>query len=692
MYKDCPCKQPPMDHNNVIRPYGFKPFPVDGPIKSNVFVLNGDHPYLVDHTGFEYGGEFNVADNAETVVYRTRDLSCVNLHAKFNMLRQPIQNEVAARHLESRISNQYEELQEHLDILSMGTTFIADYEVRDMHGNIVKRGTKRVISNRCRMHRTDIPGYYMTSYNDIITVELEGLTTNRQYTFVLNHVRADKKAMHTLDYIETPGMNPYYQFSDSNQHIKVCNEMIQPIVVNSGTFVPIGCTDVHYAEEFTAGINTRVRINFVAYVDGMIFEKDTYNIWKGLFSSDEIVIAAMKRHMDEMQNEIDTLNQIIASKGMNAYKMMRCIDDYLFEAVYANVDYQYAEEWFRDKYSGMGGACSSIRYNNILGRNMDWYYDEKAYVVFKMEKCDTAKYTSIGMGGGLINNDEMKKATYNELYKVLPFMMIDGVNECGLSISTNVVPSGDKGITTGTIPRIAKRLRLCGLQVPRYILDNFSSAHEAIEYIKDYVSVYMPHNERIDEEVHFIIADEDKTYIVEFVNNELVDIEIEVGEGEYIGRPYMTNFYVDGMEVDDETYVVDTTSITPYSMGVERYNFITEKFDEINGAVEHEFDDATLIKNILDGVQYTKAYKGDTDPIWYSEFTSPKYGLVVTDPPEKFTTILTAAREAYANRSRKTGVTWQTAYRAVYDISSKSLDVVVQEGLTGRQKEYTFEL
>lgn len=691
MNKNCPCK-PPMDHNNIMRPVGGH-FPCDGPIQSNVFTLNNNIPYLIDHTGFEYGGFLNVADNVETAVYRTSDLSCINLHAKFNMTHEPIQNEVAARFLESRVSTMYEPLQEHLDMLGMGTKFVVEYEVEDMHGDIVKRGKKHVISNKCKMHRTDIPGYYVTSYNDIITIELDGIPSNRNYVFRILSVIAVKPKMHTLDYITTPGMNPYYQFTDSNRHIKVCHEMVQPIMVNSDEVIQIGYTDVFHGDNYIQGINTRVRIAFTAYVDGMIFEKDTYNIWKGLFASDEIVIAAMKRKIEELENSIVSLNQIIASKGMNAYKMMRCIDDYLFEAVYANVDYQYAEEWFRDKYSGMGGACSSIRYNNILGRNMDWYYDEKAYVVFKMEKSDTAKYTSIGMGGGLINNDEMKKATYNELYKVLPFMMIDGVNECGLSISTNVVPSGDKGITTGTIPRIAKRLRLCGLQVPRYILDNFSSAHEAIEYIKDYVSVYMPHNERIDEEVHFIIADTEKTYIVEFVNNELVDIEIEVNEeGKFVGRPYMTNFYVDGMEVDDETHVVDTTSITPYSMGVERYNFITEKFDEINGVDEHENDDATLIKNVLDGVQYTKAYKGDTDPIWYSEFTSPKYGLVVTDPPEKFTTILTAAREAYASRSRETGVTWQTAYRAVYNIGSKTLDVVVQEGLTGRQKEYTFEL
>ena len=94
-----------------------------------------------------------------------------------------------------------------------------------------------------------------------------------------------------------------------------------------------------------------------------------------------------------------------------------------------------------------------------------------------------------------------------------------GINEKGVYVGVNIVPA-QKGITTGTTPSIRIRDKICTVMLSRYILDHYSSAIDAVEDITHYVSIY--NSKKLIElgmEAHYMITDEEHTYILEFVNN-----------------------------------------------------------------------------------------------------------------------------------------------------------------------------
>ena len=75
-----------------------------------------------------------------------------------------------------------------------------------------------------------------------------------------------------------------------------------------------------------------------------------------------------------------------------------------------------------------------------------------------------------------------------------------------------------------TITIIAQKEEREVLPIPmlvRYILDNFNTAKQAIDYIRDYVTVYFTETMIYDWmfQSHFLIGDCAETYVVEFINS-----------------------------------------------------------------------------------------------------------------------------------------------------------------------------
>ena len=143
-------------------------------------------------------------------------------------------------------------------------------------------------------------------------------------------------------------------------------------------------------------------------------------------------------------------------------------------------------------------------------------------------------------------------------------LTMDGVNENGVAININVVPS-DLQHTIGTNPG-AKRL--CAGVVPRYILDNAKSAEHAISLLmeRDIYTIFLS-------EFHFMISDSKETYIVEMSQNKLV-----VLKHTYDQETAMANFHVTNSQyLQDYNVVVGEpgtyrNEYTPHPMGIERYN------------------------------------------------------------------------------------------------------------------------
>lgn len=385
--------------------------------------------------------------------------------------------------------------------------------------------------------------------------------------------------------------------------------------------------------------------------------------------------AELQAATQNLQEQIDVI-----TKDKNAYDYIHMVEDYCFDVGYSHIDYNYAKEYMRDNYFSMG-ACTTIRKGNLVGRNFDWSYNEEAYFTIRVDKSESTKYWSIGRTGGRfqeLTNDFVKSGEYSDLYKVLPFITVDGVNECNLVVSANVVPAGDLGETTGTTPTGELTDTICGAMLVRYILDNFATATEAVNYIQEHVSVYMPNKTaELRQELHYMVMDKDKTYLLEFINNELVVSDMST---DYGGRCYMANFYMYGTSVDSSNHV-NVSTVTDYGNGIERYNIISDNID--NAA------SVTDMTNLMAKLHFTNTYKSDVTPVWKSEYASRQYNLKVTDPIEDFASIIATAREIYSHRERD-GLLWQTCHTTVYDIQTGTMYLLIQEEPNENQRRCTY--
>lgn len=219
----------------------------------------------------------------------------------------------------------------------------------------------------------------------------------------------------------------------------------------------------------------------------------------------------------------------------NPYSLLNFVKNYFYEIEYADIDYEYAYKYFKEKQPIIFDGCSSVRNGNWYGRNLDWTYDNNAEFLVRTPNAN-GRYATIGIASAIsgLTNDVVKSKAYNDQYKIVPFMLSDGINEHGVIANMNVVPL-DKGATTKSVPKVSEELEMCSLMLVRYILDHFSSAKEAVEYIENYVSVFMPTTLlNMSYETHLMVADENETYLIEFVGNEIVTMQMD--------KPYMTNF------------------------------------------------------------------------------------------------------------------------------------------------------
>lgn len=357
---------------------------------------------------------------------------------------------------------------------------------------------------------------------------------------------------------------------------------------------------------------------------------------------------------------------------------LKKLEDYFYEITY-DTDFDYAQgEIYLSKYGQNFGGCSAARKSNLIGRNYDWYYDNVSEFVVHSSRTNN-RFASIGIAAGMmgLNNDFVESGIWSDEYNYLPFYTLDGINEYGVFVEDNVVSPGDKGWTIGTNPGMP---RMMALMIPRFILDHATSVDDAIALLKTR-DIYGARTSRFTEEFHIMVADKTKTVEIEFVNNEMVIIE---------NPKIVTNFYLHGFlgetktgfEIEGGIEPEDTT-LTAHAMGVERYDILQAGID----SVESEEDMVDLMKQIW----YTKTYKADTNPFWYSEMVGPtkSFGdLTIYQNKSAYSGIIEIMKEMFEHRTREEKNTWQTVHSSVYNLEDKSFQIIVQEG----EKNYKFSL
>lgn len=372
------------------------------------------------------------------------------------------------------------------------------------------------------------------------------------------------------------------------------------------------------------------------------------------------------------------LNEVLKYAHNMPFTQCKKIEPYLYELTYNDIDYEFGKKYAAEKFTA-NGRCSVVQNGNYIGRNLDMLYDNSITAVIKVA-ADTNRYSSIGLVSGMstLTRQLLTSWKYDDALRAAPFFVTDAINEKGLFAEINLLTREEsKGRTTGTTPAIELKDKIAMPMLVRYIVDNYKSVDEAIAGIRDYVSVYASETKISDYEFHYFLADGAKSVILEFVNNELV--VINVGENAY--PSVMVNFYADGVTPNADSKITRNTSddhtatnqngVTTYGQGIERHNLAVS-------SLKPEMTESEM-KALMRDLFYTKTYTLTSNK-WYTELTGDK--LTVTSPEANFSDKFAEATEAYNNRDRNEPLTWQTIHSAIYDLENKSFMVCVQEGET----------
>ena len=348
--------------------------------------------------------------------------------------------------------------------------------------------------------------------------------------------------------------------------------------------------------------------------------------------------------------------------------------------------------------------CTSCRTGDLIGRNFDWAYDDvDEYIIRVPADPATGRHASLGVGSAFFPTFLQQIIGMED---ILPVLTMDGINDAGVAINVNVVMSDTlaSGDTIGTIsdePFGTDAVNLCSGFVVRYILDRADSAAHAVELLKQ-ANIYSV----ISQEFHWMISDAKETYIVETVDNKLLVLKSKAKEAA------MSNFHVthsehykeyekvwplDGTESEAVDYDITEEKLKNFSnlyfrypMGVERYAMAKSDLSSIK-------DSAQMLSHMR-GIRYKQTYVAGNEKKFWSDhnmypYTDEQgnenqftyYDNTDYQEKERMKTFKNAqAKKKVIERIEKeTGERMpgmvHTVHTSVYEISSKTLTVNVQE-------------
>lgn len=357
------------------------------------------------------------------------------------------------------------------------------------------------------------------------------------------------------------------------------------------------------------------------------------------------------------------------------------IADNLYEVTCDQYDYDYLKEEGYGNPDFLSGGCSAIKEGNYLGRNFDFVAGDAAEIVVKTTSKDD-RYASVGMTGGLLwlTSDFMENGLDEDAKKLIPILMLDGINEKGLAVEINCVNATDVGgMTMHTNPGATE---VPELAVVRYLLDKAANADEAIEIMKN-IDIVNTRNamglQTFNFEIHFLIADKDKSYVVEFDNTLPDGDKLVIMEDETV----MTNFYLHLSDVDNNIYPDN-------SMGIERYR----KLDDNRASVNSMETMKALMQSIrftnsnrLDGeynpgANFDNPYTCFSDhtvfgdnPINYSNYSEHLDDIISMMKNDESLIAKVLADPELKNPNNL----WCTSHNSVYDLENKKMSVSVYE-------------
>lgn len=377
---------------------------------------------------------------------------------------------------------------------------------------------------------------------------------------------------------------------------------------------------------------------------------------------------------------------------------------YLYEVTYDDYSWDDVTKWMNSQKnvnSIQGGfGCSSVHNGNYYGRSFDFCFTTMCEFLVHTPHT-SSRFASMGISIANCGLDKEKVENINKgtddedlkLHeKMIPFAMVDGINENGVVCNTNVVPAKDltphegeeKYHTHGTNPGKPK---LFYQFMPRFILDNAKSAKHAVELLKnrnlsaingkgalcDYLGV-----SHMGYELHCMVADKNDTFIIEMVDDEMNIVKS--------GANVMTNYYL--------------TNTTPSGAGLERYGILFDGYKDVDSIEKME----ALINKVQYGPSYNPEWNGNDTicPMWPTEFsgsTTPTLEAITfynatdwctkhwkdgeVNMSEKLKTPWETVKDTKDNDKRAPAVgatvPWISTHAEAYDIENKTLHLTTQE-------------
>jgi hypothetical protein len=401
------------------------------------------------------------------------------------------------------------------------------------------------------------------------------------------------------------------------------------------------------------------------------------------------------------------------------------VSNYLYETT---LDYDYdideGKELIEKNEPVMGG-CTSISIGNRRARNFDWLFSNGIVVMVRSTKTEN-RHASIAVSPLVkLDEDIAKDGKYHEQYELLPYISVDGTNDAGISINTNVVNRDELG--HWEMKTEATDDDLTELLIPRLILDNCSNLSEIIPLLEKYDWISMPKLE-----THMMVtgprSSDDATVttvVLEFVpfteggktyrrlcciSQDEKDIAIVGGDAARFWHSkadifIMTNFHLWHFEADKDRKG-RLLSATANPMGFERYETIEEAAQSAIAIIGGK-DKVTSqqMEDIIHSVHYTRNYDLNSSDFWYTETAEVYPGreaLINATPlqrsphgdinnliPGKDNAFINLVKNELATRAKRDRKVknnfWESVHTTIYNYEERTIKIAVHEGSDYRE-------
>lgn len=317
---------------------------------------------------------------------------------------------------------------------------------------------------------------------------------------------------------------------------------------------------------------------------------------------------------------------------------------YLYELSFDDTYDGDAQAFYNSLSQNPVGGCSAVRKGQKIGRNYDWKYSEAPEFVVRVSSAD-GRHASVGVAsvGSLLTEQMVMSGEYQSLYRVLPGMTLDGINDAHLVCEINVIPRDpskdpEYDETEGRT--------MHPLAVVRYALDHFATALEAAQYISAHY--YIPENSA--DSYHWSVSDPTGSYVIE--------------DGTYSFRSeaivVLTNHRVITMDIYGSGYTRDVLLLK-------------------SGTLEEILPQVAYTNAYAEGWPWPDEFAGKEDEDGKIPFDATSRLRAWAD--EHITPLLDPVTRKPAARGNGC---WQTVHSSIYNLTKGTLSIAVQEDFAHR--------